>query len=298
MKPLWGPFPWSPMRSLCLLPALVLPLSSQDTMGLSSPLDAKIQTFTQAKDWNGLADFFETLTPRERGQHLTGWLQALNKAQRWDRLIELCEAIVPQEDAKQGPRLSLARLLRAQALSQLQRHPEALLAHAETGRLGWADGFPNACAEARYARDWPALQASAEAILSKTPEDPRALAWRGEALAQQGHFAEAEPLLRKALTLDGSQPFAWSNLARCLNERKLWTEAVEAGDKALALDPRFMEARFNRGRACFELGRYLEARDDFQAALTLLPGDAVLLENLKQAQRYLDASSKPKKAKK
>lgn len=286
------------MRSLYLLPALVLPVFGQDFVELSSAIDTKIKALTQAKDWNGLADYFETLTPRERGQRLTGWLQALNKAQRWDRLVQLCEAIVPQEDAKQGPKLTLARLLRAQALSQLQRHSEALLAHAETGRLGWADGFPNACAEARYARDWAALQASAEAILAKTPEDPKGLAWQGEALAQQGRFADAEPLLRKALALDASQPFGWSNLARCLNERKDWNEAIEACNKALALDPRFMEARFNRGRAGFELGRYLEARDDFQAALVLLPGDPVLQDNLKQAQRYLDSSIKPKKAKK
>ncbi len=286
------------MRSLCLLPTLIVAMPAQDVLGPAGPIDTRIQAFTQGKDWNGLADYFETLTPRERGQRLSGWMQALNRAQRWERLLELCNAVVPQEEAKQGPKLSPARLLRAQALSQLQRHPEALLAHAETGRLGWADGFPNACAEARYARDWAALQTSAEAILSKTPEDPKALAWRGEALAQQGHFAEAEPLLRTALAMDGSQPFGWSNLARCLNERKVWAEAIEACDKALALDPRFLEARFNRGRACFEQARYLEAWNDFQAALTLLPDDPVLLENLKQAQRYLDASSKPKKTKK
>ncbi|MBI3131863.1 MAG: tetratricopeptide repeat protein [Acidobacteria bacterium] len=287
------------MKTARLILALVaLPLLGQDVMGPAGPIDVKIQSFTQAKDWNGLADLFETLTPRERGQRLTGWLQALNRAQRWERLLELCDAIVPQEDAKQGPKLSLARLLRAQALSQLQRHPEALLAHAETGRLGWADGFPNACAEARHSRDWAALQASAEGILAKAPEDPKALAWRGEALAQQGQLTEAEPLLQKALTLDPSQPFAWSNLARCLNERKAWKEALEACDKALGLDPKVLEARFNRGRACFELARYQEARDDFQAALTLLPGDAVLLENLKQAQRYLDTVCKSKRAKK
>ncbi len=283
------------MRSLCLLPLLMVATPAQDVMAPAGPIDAKIQALTQAKDWNGLADYFEALTPRERGQRLTGWLQALNRAQRWERLLELCNAVVPQEEAKQGPKLTLARLLRAQALSQLQRHPEAMLAHAETGRLGWADGFSNACAEARCARDWAALQSSAESILSKASEDPKALAWRGEALAQQGKLAEAEPLLQKALALDSTQPYAWSNLARCLNERKVWKEALEACDKALGLDPRLMEARFNRGRACFELARYQEARDDFQAALTLLPGDPILLENLKQAQRYLDIKSKPKK---
>lgn len=286
------------MRLPWILAILALPLSPQDAHVVGGAIETRVQTLTQAKDWNGLADFFETLSPKERGLRLTGWLQALNRSQRWERLAQVCDAVLPQEDAQQGAKLTLTRLLRAQALSQLQRHPEAMVAHAENGRLGWAEGYPNACAEARLCRDWPSLQAHAEALLAKTPDHPQALAWKGEALARMDQFSQAEPLLQKALTLDPKQPEGWSNLGRCLNERKAWAEGLAACDQALALAPTLMEAHYNRGRACFELARYQEARDAFQTALTMLPGDPVLQENLRQAQRYLDSVNKPKKNKK
>lgn len=284
------------MNPVWILPAL-LGLPPQ-ALAPGTPVEARIQALSQAKDWAGLADYFETLSPKDRTVRHSAWLQALNRAQRWPRLLEVSEAVLALEDPAQPPRLTPARLMRAQALSQLQRHPEALKAHAEIGRLGWADGYSNACAEARLAQDWPALLESSEALLAKVPEDPKALAWKGEALARLDRFSEAEPLLRQALARDPAQPYAWSNQARCANERKAWQEALEACDRALALEPALLEARFNRGRACFELKRYAEARADFQAALALLPGDPTLLSNLHQAQRYADAESKAKKNKK
>ena len=51
----------------------------------------------------------------------------------------------------------------------------------------------------------------------------------------------------------------------------------------------------SRGKAQFELGQYAESRDDFRAALALRPGDPVLRENLRQAERYL-LTQKPGKS--
>lgn len=256
-------------------------------------LDALIK----AKEWNGLAEWFETQTPAVRGAYYEWWIQALNRTQRWDRLVAVCEALQPQIEAKTGPRLGTYRLYRAQALSQLQRHGEAAVAHAENGRLGYPDGFPNACAEARLGQDWPALLAHAGGLLAASPGDARGLAWKGEALARMDRFAEAEPLLREALGKQPKLPDAWNNLGRCLNERKAWAEAATALDQALALEPNQLEALFNRGRARFELRRYAGSRDDFKAALALEPDNLVLAENLRQAERYAalpTAAAKPK----
>jgi tetratricopeptide (TPR) repeat protein len=240
----------------------------------------------QAKDWAGLADWFETVPPAIRGKYYEYWIQSLNRSQRWERLAVACEALQPLLEAKSGPRLGTYRLYRAQALSQLSRHAEAARAHAENGRLGYPDGFPNACTEARLAQDWNALLAFSEELLAKRPEDAAGLAWKGEALARMDRLAEAEPLLRDAVARDPKIAHAWNNLGRCLNEKKAWIEAGEALDKALALEPNQLEALFNRGRTRFELKRYQESRDDFRAALALRPGDPVLTENLRQAERY------------
>ncbi|WP_243301424.1 tetratricopeptide repeat protein [Geothrix oryzisoli] len=259
--------------------------------GLPPAMDALIK----GKNWAGLADWFESVPPATRGKYYEWWIQALNRSQRWERLVAVCEALQPQLEAKTGPRLATYRLYRAQALSQLGRHAESAQAHGENGRLGYQDGFPNACAEARLAQDWNALLSFADEFLQKRPEEALGLAWRGEALARLGRLTEAEPALRAAVAKDPKIAFAWNNLGRCLNEEKAWAEACEAMDKALALEPNQLEALFNRGRARFELKRYKESRDDFRAALALRPDDPVLAENLRQAERYA-ALPEPRKA--
>jgi len=246
----------------------------------------QLEALLKAKDWSGLADWFETATPIVRGKHYEVWLQSLNRAQRWERLRTVCEALQPQLEAKTGPRLGNYRMYRAQALSQLALHDLAAEAHAENGRLGFRDGFPNACAEARLAGNWTALQSYSEALLASRDGDPQGLAWKGEALARLNRFEEAEPILRSALEKDPKLAIAWNNLGRCLNEKQAWVEAGECLDRALALEPGQIEALFNRGRARFELKRYRESREDFQAALALRPGDPTLTENLRQAERY------------
>jgi tetratricopeptide (TPR) repeat protein len=254
------------------------------TVGEARP--ARLEALLKARDWPALADWFDTVPPQTRGAHYEWWLQSLKLCQRWARLLVVCEALQPQLEAKSGPRLGTYRLYRAQALTALGRHSEAALAHAENGRLGLPDGFPNACAEARFAQDWAALLGFAEEWLGKQPDLALGLAWRGEALSRLERHTEAEPVLRAALAKDPKIAYAWNNLGRSLNERKAWAEAAEALDRALELDPGQMEALFNRGRARFELRRYRDSRDDFRAALALKPDDPVLTTNLQQAERY------------
>ncbi len=262
------------------------PVPQVQSQGLTPRLPPAGEALLKAKDWAGLADWFETVPPATRGRFYEFWLQSLNRSQRWSRLLTVCEALQPQLEVKSGPQLGTYRLYRAQALGQLGRHAEAAQVHAENGRLGFSDGLPNACAEARLAQDWTALLGYSEALLQATPDHPAGLAWKGEALARLDRFTEAEPLLRSALAKDPTIAYAWNNLGRCLNETKAWAEACAAFDKALALEPNQLEALYNRGRAQFELKHYQASRDDFRAALALRPGDPVLTENLRQAERY------------
>lgn len=265
---------------------LLSPFAQVQSQGLAMPMPAPAEALYKAGDWAGLADWFETVSPATRGAHYEMWIRALQRSQRWERLVTVCEALQPQLEVKSSPRLGTYRLYRAQALSQLRRHAEAALAHAENGRLGYPDGFPNACAEARLALDWSSLLAYATELLARTPDQALGLAWKGEALARLDRFPEAEPLLREAVAKDPKIAYAWNNLGRCLNEKKAWAEACEAFDRALALEPGQLEALFNRGRCRFELKRYQESRDDFRSALALRPDDPVITENLRQAERY------------
>ncbi|MBL0211152.1 MAG: tetratricopeptide repeat protein [Holophagaceae bacterium] len=269
--------------------ALQTPPTQQQPLSPQA-IQAKAEALEKAQKWNELADLFESLAPRDRGFFLTYWLKALQKAQRWERMLEVCEAAIPQIEAKSGPKAGLERLLRANALSRLERHPEALAAHRENGKLGSMASYRSACSEARLVPDWLSEQACADALLALKPGDAEALAWKGEALAQQKKFEDAESTLREALKADPKQSFAWSNLGRCLNERAAFREALEVLNQSLALDPTLPEAHYNRGRTNFELKQFQESVEDFRFALASRPGDPDLLENLRQAERYLKAA--------
>lgn len=266
-------------------PALEQPLRPQD-------IQAKGEALEKAQKWDESADFFESLNPKDRGHFLTFWLKSLQKAQRWERMLEVCNAAIPQLEAKEGPKLGLERMLRANALSHLGRHQDALMAHRENGKLGSQAGYRSACSEARLVPDWVAEESCADALLALKPTDAEGLAWKGESLAQRKQFKEAEPILRQALQGDAKQPLAWSNLGRCLNERMAWPEAIAALNQSLALDPALPEAHYNRGRTNFELKQFKASAEDFRAALASNPNDPDLKENLHQAERYLKAESR------
>jgi tetratricopeptide (TPR) repeat protein len=257
--------------------------------GTAQALPPAAESLLQANDWPGLADWFEQASPKVRRQHHEYWLQALNRSQRWARLADACKALLPQLEGKGKPRLGTCRLYRAQALSQLGRHREALVAHAENGRLGQPEGYANACAEARLAGDWKALLAHSGTLLARKPQDAEALGWKGEALAHLGRFDEATVVLKQAVQADPKAAYAWNNLGRAALQHKAWADAQAAFDQALKLEPGQLEALFNRGIARFNLKRYAASRDDFKAALALRPGDPVLQENLRQAEKMAAA---------
>jgi tetratricopeptide (TPR) repeat protein len=252
----------------------------------------KIEVLQKAQQWGALSDYFETLTPKERGANLSAWLQALQRAERWPRLLEVCDAVIPQLEAQSGPKLTIPRLERAQALSALNRHAEAEGAHEQNGKLGYADGFINACVEARNAQDWPGLERCSQQLIVIKHDNYQALAWKGEAIARQGRYEEAEPFLHQAVEGDPQQALAWNNLGRCLNAKHAWAEAVACLDKAVALDPVEWEARYNRGLAQFQLGHYEDSLKDLKAASLANPGDPQVRKDLASAESYAHGGAK------
>lgn len=251
----------------------------------------RIEALEKAKDWTALVAFIDTLSPSRQDQLLATHLKALQGAGQLDRMLALCRAKIPLLDGPGGPRLSVARIGEAQALSRLDRHSEAAEAHRRNGRLGLAIGWTNALAEFRAAQDFTALLATAEELLARLPRHLEASVYRGEALAKLGRYPEAEPTLQAAVELDPKAAMAWADLACCRVERQAYGEAIEAADRALALDPAQVEALYNRGRARFGLRQYREGRQDFAAALATGKADpslaGALQQSISQADRFL-----------
>lgn len=249
----------------------------------------------QEQKWSDLADAFEALTPVQRGSYLTDWVEVLERAKRWERLLQVCEAVLPQLDpAKQPTVVRDFQKRKLSALTKLSRPAETLGLCEALGDTDEPFFYVLGTDQARLARDWGAMERLAIKLQARKPEDPLVPGILGEALARQDRFKDAEPHLQKAVVLAPKDPDAWCNLGRCLNDRQAWGEAEAALAKALELNARHLEARYNRGRSLFELRRYREAADDFTAALALAPEDPVLKQNLRQAQRYLEAETRGK----
>jgi tetratricopeptide (TPR) repeat protein len=137
---------------------------------------------------------------------------------------------------------------------------------------------------------WPEVLAFAQRWQAERPDEARSVFYQGVALAALGRFVEAEAAYRRALALDEKDFKTWNNLAallfdalnqpgegaKCLaralqidpRSKLGWTnlasmngqfnrhaQALACADRALALDPQFVEALLHRARAAQALGR-------------------------------------------
>lgn len=85
--------------------------------------------------------------------------------------------------------------------------------------------------------------------LSLDPFDEEAAAGLGATLRAEGKLAEAETALVKSIESNGKSPVLWNNLGVVRVDRGAYTPAVEAFEKALAIDANFESAKANLARA-------------------------------------------------
>ncbi len=108
----------------------------------------------------------------------------------------------------------------------------------------------------------------------------RAYSERGQRLAREGRFAEAEPELRKVLAIRPGNARDFSNLGGALAGQGKLGEAVEQYGKALAIDPDNTYARNNLGMALAGQGDLDGAAAELQRAVAVDPAYADAHRNL------------------
>jgi len=266
-----------------MLPHLFISLLSLQAVVQAPPgnpdaLDKQLAELRKAKNWTAVADAVEALPPQQRARFDWMWVDALERSERWARLLEVCDEMAAR--TKTGNDYFLTHS-RGRALSGLGRHADAMAWFRERGKQGDIMASIEASNEAQALSDWKALLEIAEALIEKFPTNVTYLGLKGQALAHQGRFEEAESALYEAVHLNPKGAMNWADLACCYNEHGKYQEAYSAADQALALTPLLMEGFCNRGRASFGLKRYKEGRDDYAAALALKPKDPRIVENLK-----------------
>src|SRR5690348_5000185 len=109
--------------------------------------------------------------------------------------------------------------------------------------------------------------------LAVAPDDTDARGWRARILAWMGNSQEAEFKFRSLLSVTPNDPDVWSGLAGVLVGEQRREEALPLLNQAIALDSGRADILDQRGSLLLALGRRVEARLDFQAALTKIPSD-------------------------
>lgn len=110
-----------------------------------------------------------------------------------------------------------------------------------------------------------------ETAAELSPESADVPRRRGRALVEAGRLAEAAPYLETWVAAAPDSAAAHDELASCYYLLSKFALAVEQGATAVRLDPKLFDARHNYGLALAAVGKTAEAREQFEAALVLVP---------------------------
>ncbi len=151
-------------------------------------------------------------------------------------------------------------------------------------------------------RDYPRADALSAAAVDKNPNDPAALALRGQILTMKGQSQEGRNLLEKACKLDPDDPEAQLQLGAVYDRAKRPADAVKHFRKATTLNPRDARAwdylalnleplgevdavdqSYRKGLDVNQAGRYFDAFLDYNYGRFLVKRD-----DLAAGKQHLD----------
>jgi Tfp pilus assembly protein PilF len=133
-----------------------------------------------------------------------------------------------------------------------------------------------------------ATAALAAPVSSQKPDDqiqPRSLELmrQGESLLAAGKLLEADDALEASLAVDPRNRAAFVVMARVAQKQKLFGQAIRFTNKALALEPRDLDALAVQGESMVELGAMPRARDNLAKLQKLCPSGCRQLATLTAA---------------
>ena len=98
---------------------------------------------------------------------------------------------------------------------------------------------------------------------------------RATALIDMRRYADAVPILHRAIALEPHNTWSRNQLARCLEQLERYDEALHEVDEALAVDPESEWSHRLRGVICARQRRYTEAAWSFREAVRIDPESAL-----------------------
>jgi serine/threonine-protein kinase len=178
-----------------------------------------------------------------------------------------------EEGALRQPPTNLVLLAGALRVAKGGESAERLLRRAQAKHPEdfWIN-FTLAATLAAKARSDPAERARfLQTALALRPHSPAAYINLGNALKDQGKFAEAEAKYRRAIELRPDFAAAYANLGIALDDQGKPVEAEAAYRRAIELKPDYAVAYYNLGIGLQDQGKSAEAEAVYRKALQLKP---------------------------
>lgn len=128
-----------------------------------------------------------------------------------------------------------------------------------------------------------AAAARIQPLLAQTPNDPQAIHLAGLIYVQQQQFEEARRFLQRAALLLPADAFVQNNLAMTLRELGETDAAIDAAQRAIAIDPQLPDAHNNLANALKDKGIPDQALIHYRRAAMLATGNLLFQQNLAMA---------------
>jgi predicted O-linked N-acetylglucosamine transferase (SPINDLY family) len=126
-----------------------------------------------------------------------------------------------------------------------------------------------------------------QSLLNAYPDDLTLLNKLGQLYLQAGNALESINFNRRCLEINPAQPFAWFYIALACKQLGRFEEAIQGFDQAISLHADFAEAYCNRGSVFQDLKRFEEALANFEQAIALRANYPIALNNRGIALRNL-----------
>ncbi|MEO8844723.1 MAG: tetratricopeptide repeat protein [Kofleriaceae bacterium] len=117
----------------------------------------------------------------------------------------------------------------------------------------------------------------------------------GQIYLAQKRLELAQLVLAKAVQMDAKDPAIYNALAILAARQGKPQESFQLFDQAAALDPNFIDARFNKASVLLDAGDYARAKSELAAIVEKRPDDYAAVVSLGVAQRGLKAFDEAKK---
>lgn len=124
------------------------------------------------------------------------------------------------------------------------------------------------------AEDWSAAMAIVDREIDRAPQDMDVRAWRARVFMWSGNLVQAELEYHIVLAAASDDPDNWLGLATVYSREGRPSEALQALDRAVELDPKRSDIHLARARALRVLDSQNEARLEFNRTLDLDPTNA------------------------